>query len=41
MKVRSEIPTAENTTNMDENDLTELMMSMMGKEDASCDNNLK
>lgn len=27
--------------NMDENDLTELMMSMMGKEDASCDNNLK
>ena len=27
--------------NMDENDLTELMMSMMGKEDASYDNNLK
>ena len=26
---------------MDENDLTELMMSMMGKEDASYDNNLK
>ena len=26
--------------NMDENDLTELMMSMMGKEDASYDNNL-
>ena len=27
--------------NMDENDLTELMMSLMGKEDASYDNNLK
>ena len=27
--------------NLDENDLTELMMSMMGKEDASYDNNLK
>ena len=27
--------------NMDENDLTELIMSMMGKEDASYDNNLK
>ena len=27
--------------NMDENDLTELMMSMMGKEDASYDNSLK
>ena len=27
--------------NMDENDLTELMMSMMGKEEATYDNNLK